>query len=110
MLLIAAVVAAILWLPSPLGWILVGIAGVIEIAETAFWFWWSGRRKAKVGVETLVGRSATVAVPCFPEGQVRLDGELWRARCEQGAGTGEAVVVERVDGLTLHVRAARDGE
>lgn len=110
MLLIAAVVAAILWLPSPLGWILVAIAALVEIAETAFWLWWSRRRAAKVGVETLVGRRATVVVPCLPEGQVRFDGELWRARCEAGAGSGETVVVERIEGLVLHVGVARDGE
>jgi membrane protein implicated in regulation of membrane protease activity len=107
MLLVLAFVAALLWLPSPLDWILVGVAAIVEIGETAFWFRWSRRRRAKVGVETLVGRQATVVLPCLPDGQVRLDGELWQARCEEGARTGEAVVVERVDGLTLRVRTSR---
>jgi membrane protein implicated in regulation of membrane protease activity len=34
---------------------------------------------------------------------VRLDGELWEARCDQGAARGDSVVVERLDGLTLVV-------
>jgi membrane protein implicated in regulation of membrane protease activity len=110
LLLIIAIVAAVLWLGSPLDWILVGIAAVLEIGETAFWFWWTGRRRAKVGVETLVGRRATVVVPCLPDGQVRVDGELWQARCEEGAGTGETVVVERIEGLTLDVRTSRSAD
>jgi membrane protein implicated in regulation of membrane protease activity len=45
-----------------------------------------------------------VAVSCRPEGQVRVHGELWRARCEEGADAGDEVVVERLeDGLTLIV-------
>lgn len=104
MLLVLAIVAAILWLPSPLGWILVGIAAVLEIAETAFWLRYTKRRKVLVGAETLVGRSAIVVSPCFPDGQVKLDGELWQARCSAGVGSGEVVVVERLDGLTLEVK------
>ena len=39
----------------------------------------------------------------MPEGQVRVAGELWQARCEAGAGAGDEVVVREVDGLTLVV-------
>jgi membrane-bound serine protease (ClpP class) len=81
----------------------VGIAAVIEVGETAFWLWYSKRRRAKVGIETIVGRTAVVVLPCYPDGQVKLDGELWQARCEAGAGTGAGVVVREVDGLTLVV-------
>ena len=42
--------------------------------------------------------------PCRPEGQVRLHGEIWTARCEEGAAPDDKVVVERVDGLTVTVR------
>jgi membrane-bound serine protease (ClpP class) len=56
-----------------------------------------------VGIETIVGRTAVVVLPCYPDGQVKLDGELWQARCEAGAGTGAGVVVREVDGLTLVV-------
>jgi membrane protein implicated in regulation of membrane protease activity len=103
-LFVLAVVAAILWLRSPLGWILVGVAAAVEIGQTFFWVWWSGKRKrAKVGVEALLGRQAVVVLPCRPEGQVRVDGERWRARCAEGADPGETVTVEAVEGLTLVV-------
>ena len=106
MLLILAIVAAFLWLPSPLDWIVVGLAAVVEIGETAFWFWYSNQRRARVGAETLVGRSAVVVLPCFPDGQVKLDGELWGARCDAGAGTDSEVVVRGLEGLTLVVEPA----
>ena len=109
MLLVAAILLGILWLRSPLDWILVGVAAVVEVGELAFWVWWNRRRKATVGVETLVGRRARVVVPCRPDGQVKLDGELWQARCAAGAGTGEEVIVEALDGLTLVVGAVRPG-
>ena len=44
---------------------------------------------------------------CRPEGQVRIKGELWQARCEAGADVGDTVRVERLDGLTLVVSPSR---
>jgi membrane-bound serine protease (ClpP class) len=103
MLLVLALVAALLWLPSPLGWSLVGLAAAYEILQTVLGLRWSRRRQARVGVEDLVGREAVVAVACRPRGQVRVFGELWQAVCAQGADVGDRVVVEEVDGLTLTV-------
>jgi membrane protein implicated in regulation of membrane protease activity len=45
-----------------------------------------------------------VITACRPLGQVRVDGEIWAARCESGADIGTAVRVEDRDGLTLVVR------
>ena len=104
MLLILAILAAVLWLPTAWGIVVVAAAAVIEVAEVAFWLWFSKRRKAVTGAEALPGARGVVAVACRPEGQVRVHGELWRARCEEGADVGEEVVVERLeDGLTLIV-------
>jgi membrane protein implicated in regulation of membrane protease activity len=44
---------------------------------------------------------------CAPDGQVRIDGEIWAARCAEGCGAGEAVTVTGVEGLTLVVERAR---
>jgi membrane protein implicated in regulation of membrane protease activity len=108
-LLVLALVAALLWLPSPLGWILASLAVVWEVGETAFLIRWSRRRRARVGAETLVGRRALVVVACRPEGQVRMDGELWRAACPEGADVGDDVEVAALNGLTLAVRRLPDG-
>jgi len=109
MLFLAAILLAVFWLPSPVDWIVLGVTAALEFGELAFWVRWNRRRRATVGAETLAGRLAVVSAPCRPVGQVRLDGELWQARCEEGAGTGDEVVIERLEGLTLVVRPASSG-
>jgi len=94
---------AVFVLEEPWSWVAVGVGIVLEIGETLFFFWWSKRRKATVGAETLVGRRAVVSVDCRPHGQVRVAGEIWQARCEEGADVGERVVVREVTGLLLVV-------
>ena len=71
------------------------------------------RRRPLPASGGLLGRVGVVRRPLDPVGQVAVNGELWRARCSWGAEdedappqTGDAVVVERVDGLTLTVRRA----
>jgi membrane protein implicated in regulation of membrane protease activity len=51
----------------------------------------------------MVGQVAQVVAPCHPTGQVRVLGELWEARCVEGADVGQAVRIEGLDGLTLVV-------
>jgi membrane-bound ClpP family serine protease len=51
----------------------------------------------------MIGEPAEVMEACRPNGTVQLRGELWEARCEEGAETGETVRVESVEGLTLVV-------
>jgi membrane-bound serine protease (ClpP class) len=78
----------------------------------------SGARHARVrsGPEALSGRVGVVRGWREDDGQVYLDGELWRARHSWGPGEdaglheGDAVVVERVAGLTLCVRRAEEWE
>jgi membrane-bound serine protease (ClpP class) len=66
------------------------------------------RRKA-VGAETLFGREAVVMRACRPRGQVRIDGEIWEARCDAGAAVGDAVRVVDRDDLTLIIEPVRPG-
>jgi membrane protein implicated in regulation of membrane protease activity len=109
MLLVVAVLAAIFWLPAPWGLVVVVAATVFELAEAGFWIWLSRRRKAQTGAEALPGARGVVTVACRPEGQVRVLGEIWWARCEEGADVGEEVVVERLDPeLLLIVRQTRN--
>jgi membrane-bound ClpP family serine protease len=105
-LFVVAVILAVFVIPQPWGLVLVGVAAVVEIGETFFWIWLSQRRRAKVGAETLIGAVAEVVSACRPDGQVRVQGELWRARCEEGADRGETVRVVDRDGLTLRVEHA----
>jgi membrane-bound serine protease (ClpP class) len=102
-LFVVAVILAVLVVPAPWGLVLVGAAGIVEIGESYIWMRISRRHRIKVGAETLIGAVAEVATVCRPDGQVRIHGELWRARCEEGADPGERVRVAARHDLTLLV-------
>lgn len=61
------------------------------------------RQKTTTGVEGLIGQVGTARTPLRPEGRVFVGGELWSARCEEGAEVGEKVRVMAVKGLMLAV-------
>jgi membrane-bound serine protease (ClpP class) len=105
-LFVVAVILALFVVPAPWGLVVVGAAGIVEIAESFFWVRLSRRHRAKVGAETLIGALARVESACRPNGQVRVQGELWRARCEAGADPGDAVRIVARHGLTLLVEPA----
>ena len=103
MLFLIGVFLAIFVLPSPWGLVAIAVGAALDIAETGLFIWWSKRRKATVGVDSLVGKTAMAVGRLMPEGQVKVGGEIWRARCAGGCEAGTAVVVRGVDGLTLVV-------
>jgi membrane-bound serine protease (ClpP class) len=90
------------------GWAIVLLVGTgaFEASQTLFWLWYSQRRAVQVGAETLIGRVVEVAEECRPYGLVRVEGELWRARCDGGATRGDRVRITGRDGLTLKVEHA----
>jgi membrane-bound ClpP family serine protease len=103
-LLVVAILAAILWLPTPWGIAAVLGAAAIEFAEIGLYVWYSKRRKATTGAEGLVGRVGVAVTECDPEGHVRVEGELWKAHCAEGVRAGDQVVVDGVESsLTLVV-------
>ena len=61
------------------------------------------RRPAASGVEALVGRSGRVIRWDNGRGDVLAHGEVWAAVGTTELETGADVVIEKVDGLTLHV-------
>ena|SRR5690242_13467382 len=108
MVFVGAVLLAIFVLPSPWGLIAIIVAGIWEIAQTFFAIRWSQRRRARVGAEALVGVGARVVTRCSPSGRVAVGGEIWNARCEQGAEVGDSVRVRGVQGITLDVERVQD--
>lgn len=103
MLLLTAILLAIFVLPQPWGIVAVVVGATFEIAETGLFLWWSQRRRATVGVESLAGVEGVAVSDLWPEGQVKVQGEIWKARCRGGADRGARVVVREVDGLILDV-------
>jgi membrane-bound ClpP family serine protease len=73
------------------------------------------RLRASSGREAMSGRMGVVRRWNGGDGQVFVDGALWRARpswpdADEQLAAGDAVVVERVSGLTLAVRRAEEWE
>jgi membrane-bound serine protease (ClpP class) len=73
------------------------------------------RRRVRAGPERLLGHIGVVRSWDGDAGCIALDGALWRARFSWPdercpLHPGDEVVVERLDGLTLAVRAAEDWE
>ena len=62
------------------------------------------RLPAKVGLQTMVGRTVTAVTPIGPGGgTVLIDGEHWKAVSELPMMAGDAAAITSVEGLTLHV-------
>ena len=106
MALVVALLLAFFVLDEPWDVLVVVGALVLEVGEILGWFWYSRRRDAQVGAETLIGRPGVVITACRPLGQVRVGGEIWAARCEAGADVGAPVRVEGRDDLTLVVASS----
>lgn len=102
----AVVVAAVLAaLAMAGGWLLIATRKSLAVR----------RLRSASGREALSGRTGIVRSWNGEGGQVFVDGALWRARRSwpddpAEIGAGDAVVVERVSGLTLGVRRAEEWE
>jgi membrane-bound serine protease (ClpP class) len=99
-------IVLLIFVPYP--WNLVSFGGCLALfaGEVLFWNRRVRGQPERVGAESLIGRAATVVTACRPDGQVRLQGEIWEARCAEGADPGDAVVVTARDGLRLVVERA----
>jgi membrane-bound serine protease (ClpP class) len=60
----------------------------------------------RTGMENLIGAVAHVRGDMNGRGFVFVAGELWQARCDIPLQNGEAVVIQRYEGLTLYVKPA----
>ncbi len=59
---------------------------------------------ARTGAGTVIGEEGVVRDPLDPVGTVQLPGELWTAVADETIPVGEHVVVDKVDGLRVHVK------
>src|SRR2546421_108142 len=87
----AAFFGPLLFLPGP--WTVVGfvVALSLFIGEIAYWNSTVKGRRARVGAETLIGKTGTVISECRPDGQIKLLGTIWAAHCAAGAAPGQIV-------------------
>jgi membrane-bound serine protease (ClpP class) len=105
--LLCLILAVVLPISSTWTAILIVAGCVLEVGEVVVLRRWSKRLDKKVpvaaGAETMIGERGTVVSPCRPTGTVRVNGELWNARCAAGADAGAAVRIDALEELELVV-------
>jgi membrane-bound ClpP family serine protease len=104
-MVIAAALLLLAFHVGPRSWVLVLLAGAIvfELAGKGLLVRYTRRIPVATGTEAMIGRSVTVVSACRPAGRVRFGVESWKARCAEGAGVGERLVIDSVESLTLVV-------
>jgi membrane-bound serine protease (ClpP class) len=102
MALIIGTAIAVIFFDGILRVVIIAAVALIEIAEIGVWLKWR-KVRATTGAEGIIGMKGITLSECRPEGQVQVKGQIWKALCPEGAGEGDEIVVESVDGLRLTV-------
>lgn len=98
-------ILAFVFLDSPWRYLVIAALLLIDVAEIFIWLKWR-KRKSMTGVDNIVGARGEVVSDCTPEGQVKVRGQIWSARCAEGARAGDAILVTEVNGIRLTVARA----
>lgn len=69
-----------------------------------FWFIFKGRKRSTYGVMGMIGKVVEIKRWDKTEGQVLVNGELWRAACEVPLPADGKAVVQGIEGLTLKLK------
>jgi membrane-bound serine protease (ClpP class) len=105
-LLILALILALVFLPLPWALLVIVLAAIMELSLWFFGIRYSRRRRAQVGVQMLIGTVGEAITSLTPDGQVKVDGEIWKAHGPAGIRAGDPVRITGVEGLTLEVERA----
>jgi membrane-bound ClpP family serine protease len=81
---------------------------VFELVEHVFfplfWFIFRGRKTSNYGVMGMIGKVGEIKRWNNTEGQVLVNGELWKAVCDVPLTQGSKAVILDVEGLTLKLK------
>lgn len=66
---------------------------------------WAVEEKTHTGPESLVGKTGVVTRELNPQGEVRIEGIIWKARSSNGENieTGQVVVVKKIENISVVV-------
>lgn len=94
---ILAIVGLFTYVPL---WVLIGLPLAKASTSAGFYALFlrrAFRRPARPGAEDLIGKIVKASTPLRPEGQVKVDGEIWSARSVSGSTIAQHEYVEIVD-------------
>lgn len=69
-----------------------------------FWLIFKKRKKSDYGVTGMIGKIVEIKRWNRTEGQVLVNGELWRAVCDVPLTRGSKAVILDIEGLTLKLK------
>jgi membrane protein implicated in regulation of membrane protease activity len=69
-----------------------------------FWYILKGRKKSNYGVMGMIGKVVEIKRWNKTEGQVLVNGELWRAVCDVPLTQDSKAVILDIEGLTLKLK------
>jgi len=90
-LLILALILALVFLPLPWALLVIALAAVLELSLWFFGIRYSRRRRAQVGVQTMIGTVGEAITSLTPDGQVKVEGEIWKAHGSSVIRAGDPV-------------------
>ena len=102
MAFVVALTLGFIFLDGWMRYALIAGGALIEIAEIGIWLRWR-KVKSTTGIESLVGMTGVAITDCSPEGQIKLKGQIWKARSNQEIDAGAEVRVTGTEGLLLEV-------
>ena len=93
-----------LWLLLPLGKILTSVLFYLFFVKRIL------KKRPHHGAWSLIGKTAHTLAPLAPDGQVKIDGEIWAARSRNGdaIASNEDVVIREIQGRLLLVEELKD--
>jgi membrane-bound ClpP family serine protease len=75
-----------------------------HVVVPLFWFIFKGRKKSNYGVTGMIGKVVEIKLWNKTEGQVLVNGELWKAVCDVPLTQGSKAVILDIEGLTLKLK------
>ncbi len=77
---------------------------VEHVVFPLIWFIKNRNKKSNYGVTGMIGKVVEIKRWDETEGQVLINGELWKAVCKVPLPTGGRAVVQGIEGLTLKLK------
>jgi len=72
------------------------------------WFIKDRNKRSNYGVTGMIGKAVEIKRWDKAEGQVEINGELWKAVCEVPLSVGGKAIIQDVEGLTLRLKLYED--
>ena len=79
-----------------------------HIVLPLIWFIKNRNKRSNYGVTSMIGKAVEIKKWDKTEGQVVINGEVWKAVCEVPLSVGGKAIIQDVEGLTLRLTLYED--